>query len=115
MPIKPENRDRYPKNWPEIRERIRQRSGGRCECKGECGLPHPLGRCVNTNGDPSCLTGRRVTLTVGHRDHTPENCRDDNLAHWCNGCHLRYDVDHHRQTARETRRAKLKNLELFDV
>lgn len=37
MPIKPENRHRYPKNWPEIRERIRARSGNRCEW---CGVPN---------------------------------------------------------------------------
>ena len=37
MPIKPENRRRYPANWPEIRERIRARSGNRCEW---CGVPN---------------------------------------------------------------------------
>jgi len=37
MPIRPENRARYPKNWPEIVARIRERSGNRCECRGECG------------------------------------------------------------------------------
>lgn len=31
MPIKPENRDRYPADWPQIRERILRRAGGRCE------------------------------------------------------------------------------------
>lgn len=34
MPIKPENRARYPKNWPEIRAVILNRSSNRCEkCK----------------------------------------------------------------------------------
>jgi hypothetical protein len=27
MPIKPENKSRYPKDWPLIRERIRERAG----------------------------------------------------------------------------------------
>lgn len=31
MPIKAENRARYPKNWSQIRERILQRAGHRCE------------------------------------------------------------------------------------
>ena len=31
MPIKPENRKRYPSNWPAIREAVRQRSGDCCE------------------------------------------------------------------------------------
>ena len=37
MPIRPENRDRYPANWPEISAAIKARSGGQCECLGECG------------------------------------------------------------------------------
>lgn len=40
MPIRPENRDRYPVDWPEISERIRHdRASNRCECRGECGRP----------------------------------------------------------------------------
>lgn len=31
MPIKPENRNRYPENWPEIRKQILARAGNRCE------------------------------------------------------------------------------------
>lgn len=31
MPIKPENKHRYPKDWPEIRDRILKRAGHRCE------------------------------------------------------------------------------------
>jgi hypothetical protein len=34
VPIKPENRHRYPADWPQIRERILQRSGYRCEHPG---------------------------------------------------------------------------------
>lgn len=36
MPIKPENRAKYPTDWQEIRERIRLRSGDRCEWPGSC-------------------------------------------------------------------------------
>ena len=34
MPIKPENKSRYPKNWKEIRERILIRANNRCEFCG---------------------------------------------------------------------------------
>jgi hypothetical protein len=34
MPIKPENRHRYPTDWPAIRERILQRAGYQCEHPG---------------------------------------------------------------------------------
>ena len=34
MPIKPENRSRYPADWPEVRERILARAGYRCEHPG---------------------------------------------------------------------------------
>lgn len=34
MPIKPENKNLYPADWPEIRERIRIRAKDRCELCG---------------------------------------------------------------------------------
>lgn len=37
MPIKPENRARYPKTWPAIRERILARAGNRCEGSPDAG------------------------------------------------------------------------------
>lgn len=36
MPIKPENRSRYPANWPAISAAKRKRAGNRCEWPG-CG------------------------------------------------------------------------------
>lgn len=105
MPIRPENRDRYPKDWPQISLRIRTvRAGGQCECEGECGRgTHGTHRCTNRNGGRAYGTGSRVVLTVAHLDHTPEHCDDDNLKAMCQGCHLHYDRDHHRQTAARTR------------
>ncbi len=111
MPIRAENKGRYPKDWPEISKRIRfDRAGGRCECEGECGRRHVLGengkqldlppdvwivppeRCGATNGRPHPITGAKVVLTVAHLDHQPENCADDNLKAWCQRCHNRYDA-----------------------
>jgi len=101
MPIRPSERSRYPKDWRTISLRIRERSGGRCECEGECGLhrtsPGPR-RCEERNGEPAKWARGRVVLTVAHLDHTPENCDDNNLKAMCQRCHLRYDIDHHRET-----------------
>ncbi|MFC5144258.1 hypothetical protein [Streptomyces aureoversilis] len=106
MPIRPENRDRYPADWAEISQRIRfERAGGRCECLGECGRGTHDGRCPNVHGSEAYGTGSRVILTTAHLDHTPKNCSPDNLRAMCQGCHLHYDVEHHRQTAAATRRA----------
>lgn len=108
MPIRPENRDRYPANWPDISRRIRtERAGGWCECRGECGLhghnaDWSRNRCPALNGKPHPITGSTVVLTVAHLNHTPEDCRDENLLAMCNRCHLNYDKDHHRETRLRT-------------
>ena len=86
MPIRPENRARYPKNWTEISNAIDKRAGGRCEgspafpnCRAEHHKPHPI-------------TGSKVVLTTAHLDHRPENCEPDNLRRWCQRCHNTYDA-----------------------
>lgn len=105
MPIRPEMRGRYPKDWDQISFRIRtERAGGRCECTGWCGaVPHEEGRCGALNGQPHPLTGSKVVLTVAHKDHNPANCDPDNLVAACQRCHLSYDADEHRRQASHTR------------
>lgn len=108
MPIRPENRARYPRDWPQISHRIRfERAAGQCECEGECGRATHTGRCPNRHGHSAYLTGSKVILTVAHLNHTPEDCRDENLKAMCQGCHLHYDRDHHAQTFARTRTAAL--------
>lgn len=139
MPIKPENAARYPADWPQIRARIQQRAGNKCE---QCGVENyavggrrrdgkflhavpeesmlrmvypPTGSCS------ACTDGQhyeklriiRIVCTVAHLDHTPENCADDNLRFWCQRCHLNYDAEHHARNARETRRKGLAVADLF--
>lgn len=105
MPIRPENRDRYPANWPDISRTIRlDRAQGRCECDGRCGTRHH-GRCTAINRESHPVTGSRVILTVAHLDHNPANSAPTNLMAACQKCHLAYDAEHHRQTAATTRRA----------
>src|ERR1700759_1185021 len=133
MPIKPENKARYPSNWKQIREHILQRAGFRCEHPGcsarhrEIGywreetfvpMPIALREAGYKAGDVvACSDGGKlklimIVLTIAHLDHMPEKCADDNLRAWCQKHHLRYDADHHAKNARETRRKKLNNLEL---
>lgn len=126
MPIRPENLARYPADWPAISWTIRWiRALGRCECHGECSVPNDKrvngwlrctwadlsvvhgGRCAAVNGEAHPTTGSTVVLTVAHLDHTPENCHPANLRAMCQGCHLRYDRDHHAETARATRARRL--------
>lgn len=98
MPIKPENKSRYPKDWPAISLRIRERGGNCCE-----GSPGFYPDCRAANGEPHPVTGSIVVLTVAHLNHMPEDCRDENLMSMCQRCHLTYDAKHHAQTRFEAR------------
>ncbi len=93
MPIRAENRSKYPKDWKEISARIRfVRAGGRCECEGECGLIHG-GRCEARHGHPHPRTGAKsVCLTTAHLADPIEDCSDENLRAFCEQCHNRYDA-----------------------
>lgn len=139
MPIKQENRDRYPKDWPQIRAAILQRAGNKCE---KCKAPNRtriargagkdadtymldtadvycadsgeyLGQCRHSDYDLLRMTD--VVLTIAHLDHVPENCAPENLRAWCQRCHLRYDQQHHQANAQATRKARLAVADLFDA
>ena len=95
MPIKPENKWFYPKDWPEIRERILQRAGNKCEW---CGVK---------NGEPHPETGARVVLTIMHLNHIIGDCSDDNLKAACQLCHNRYDREHRNETRQKPKNEQL--------
>lgn len=112
MPILPENRARYPKNWAEISKRIRfERAEGQCEnliaMRGSVEVFEI--RCTARHGEPHPITRSKVVLTVAHLDHTPENCDDENLKAMCQRCHLNYDKFHHAAT----RRRCTKTIDIF--
>ena len=137
MPIKPENRARYPANWPQIRAAILARAADRCEqCKVlnhtriARGGDDDAGTYMTEDAEVfNAETGERlgqihmsdyhvarmtdVVLTIAHLDHTPENCDHANLRALCQRCHLAYDREHHAANAQATRRARSGNLELF--
>jgi hypothetical protein len=99
MPIRPENRQRYPANWhTEVRPSILARAGQCCE-----GIPaYP--DCRAANHQPHPVTGARVVLTVAHLNHQPEDNRASNLRALCQRCHNTYDAAHRRVTRQQTRR-----------
>ena len=106
MPIRPENRARYPSNWKSIRSEILDRAGHACE--GSPNFPD----CRVANYSLHLETGSKVVLTIGHLDHVPENCEPSNLRAWCQRCHLVYDVDHHRRTRWLTARSAVAEVQL---
>ncbi len=141
MPIRPENRHRYPADWPQIRARIQARAKNCCE---QCGVSnHSLGGrlrdgrflhaeakeekrlqlvwpepgerfwCSDRSiGRRELLRIIRIVCTVAHLDHVPEHCDDENLKFWCQRCHLAYDARHHAESAYHARRAG-RALEMF--
>lgn len=91
MPILPENKGRYPKNW-KLRSRFVRfyRARNRCEwCGCENYQPHPV-------------TGSRVVLTVAHvHDDRPEASNLLNLAALCQRCHNRHDAKDRQRRRKE--------------
>jgi 5-methylcytosine-specific restriction endonuclease McrA len=139
VPIRPENKNRYPKEWDAISRSIRERAGNKCE---ECGVPNyelggrdpdgvwhkalPVGERLLRTEWPQpgeyawCrdwprerLRILRIVLTVAHLNHKPEDCRPENLKAWCQRCHLRYDAAMHRQGRNERARAQRACGDLF--
>ena len=107
MPIKAENKKLYPKNWKRIREEVLERAGMRCECHGECGFTHISrdgARCYKVHLKK--YDAVRCVLTIAHLNHNPRFNLRSNLRAMCQGCHLRYDAEHHQKSAAETRRRK---------
>ena len=92
MPILPENKHRYPDNWKEIRRKILEECGDKCEF---CGVENRTVR-----------GGSIICLTIAHLDHTPENCERENLKALCQKCHNRYDAAHRAETRRRRKQGK---------
>jgi hypothetical protein len=91
MPIRREQRGRYPKDWRLRSYFVRHyRARNRCEwCGAEDGQPHPV-------------TGSRVVLTVAHvYDDRPEAASLLNLAALCQLRHNRHDAPARQRRRRE--------------
>lgn len=116
MPIRAEEKHRYPADWKQIRERILYRAGQRRYADGrigreaqceQCGVQNKSygywkdGRFHRLDGQPTqewdalMLDGvktLKIVLTIAHMDHTPENCAPENLRALCQKCHNNYDM-----------------------
>jgi hypothetical protein len=129
MPIKPENAHRYPKDWRQIRARILERAGDRCEGSPqfpECRVANGHYRrrrdgavfedpdhAIACSDDEDLFT--QIVLTIAHLDHTLENCDPENLRAWCQRCHLAYDAPLHRESSFKTRHARKAAADLFGL
>jgi len=112
MPIRPENRARYPKTWKQMVEAARERGGNRCECRGQCGEEHEGGRCNVGNGELHPVTKSKVVLTLAHEHGVPlEEESIERMFHACQRCHNRYDAPVRRAGIRE--RAFANQIDMF--
>lgn len=103
MPIRAENKVRYPKDWRLRSKFVRfYRAKGRCEwCGAEHGKRHPI-------------TGSIVILTTAHVfDDAPEAASLLNLAALCQLCHNRHDAKARQMRRRERLIKESGQLELF--
>jgi len=74
-------KDKYPDDWKEIANRVKEKTGYRCQaCGRQCRKP----------GEPH--TTHKNTLTVAHLNHDESDCRPENLMAMCAPCHVRYDA-----------------------
>ena len=143
MPIRPENKARYPKDWAEISVATKQRAGWKCQHSDCLARQYSIGSWRREGHDPhrweeqyeppatyaearsiaaeawwevQHLGGDKLTiivLTVAHLNHTPEDVRPENLAVMCQRHHLAYDADLHKRTSYATRKALAMTAELF--
>lgn len=100
MPIRPELRRHYGREWDELSRRLKDEAGW--QCQGSPAYPD----CRAAHGAPHPVTGSAVVLTVAHLDHNPENNAPANLRVWCQRCHNTYDVKHRVRNAFLTRAEK---------
>lgn len=119
MPIRPEMRPLYPKDWPFIVVEVKEREGGCCKF---CKVPDrtTVWRLKGTTTwRPASLTHNEesqynddwrpvhIILTTAHLDHDPTNNGvpgdRPNLASLCQYCHNLWDAKH-RADGRERRK-----------
>lgn len=142
MPIRAENKARYPAHWPKISREIRDRANHKCEkCRAPNGemirrgktkagehvwrlaseSAHCDGVCAETGlliPDTSAEMVDygdpvKVILTVAHLDHQPENCDPANLRAWCQRCHNVYDAPMRKAGIKSRARAACAAADMF--
>lgn len=130
------DKSRYPKNWDAIAAQIKEQAGWICQqCDRPCRKPGESWEALETRlegtawaedmyqsiydeelGACSIWKPNRFTMSVAHLNHTPQDCRAENLKALCSVCHLRYDARHHAQSVKTNKlrkREALGQLTLF--
>lgn len=103
---------RYPSNWQEIAQAVKERAGWKCE---RCGVAHGVyrvwlgGKWVDMTGHPlpEGVRATKVIMTTAHvgpNKHDKMDC--SNLLCLCQRCHLIEDMPEHQENARRTRERK---------
>jgi ssDNA-binding Zn-finger/Zn-ribbon topoisomerase 1 len=116
---------RYPKDWKQIRKRIRARAGDRCEAcgvkNGAWGYRDNEGRFHACDGPAEIEAAIvddhkliKIVCTVAHVNHDLSDNRDEVLRFWCQRCHNRHDVRHRQANAAKTRDRKRGQLPLLE-
>lgn len=76
---------KYPPDWKEIADGVKNAAGWKCQaCGKQCYEP----------GEP--VEDTRKVLTVAHVNHVESDCRPENLVAACSVCHLKYDNERRR-------------------
>jgi 5-methylcytosine-specific restriction endonuclease McrA len=96
MPIRPENKALYPKNWKEIRSKVLARAAS-CE---QCGIRNYA----------ALPDGGKVVLTIAHLDQNPGNNDMDNLKALCQRCHNWHDREWRIENRKLNKRKGMKNV-----
>lgn len=94
MPIKPENKLLYGRDWKRLSRQIRQEADWHCEA---CGIAHR---------QQFLFSSGFVILGVAHLDQNPANNVRGNLMCLCQRCHLAFDRPYHAVKAHDTRSRK---------
>ena len=123
MPI---DYSKYPADWKQIRARILERAGNKCEW---CGVPNKERGSRDSTGKwwssaeqyqyaeandgdlPADLSYEKspiikIVLTIAHLNHDVKDNCDENLRALCQKCHLGYDAKYHAANAALTRDRK---------
>lgn len=96
-PARAPGSEAFPAGWEATCQQILERARDpcpRCECRGECGMPHRQDRCQLRHHQevlaPARTTPFRIHLAVVALDGNPDNDDPANLRALCPPCRLRH-------------------------
>lgn len=114
MPIKAENRAKYPADWKAIRASVLERAENMCEL---CFVPNGSLAWRDRHGEAFPYTQSakeagfkaiRIVLTIAHINQDPTDNRPVNLRALCQRCHNLIDLPYRTLNAAATRASKAK-------